>query len=181
MPPCGLAKAASILRAGGIVAYPTESVYGLGCDPCNRSAVMRLLRIKRRIASKGLIVIAARLDQLTPFVAEFPEHVLDTWPGAYTWLLQPRRRLPYWITGRHARIAMRLTAHTTARALCLAAGMALISTSANRTGLAPVRDYREAVRRFGGEVDCVVAGRVGGYKQPTSIRDAASGKIIRPG
>ncbi len=181
MPSCGLAKAASILRGGGIVAYPTESVYGLGCDPFNRGAVMRLLRIKRRIASKGLIVIAARLGQLTPFVAEFPEHVLDTWPGAYTWLLQPRRRIPYWVTGRHARIAVRLTAHKTARELCLAASMALISTSANRTGQSPVRDYREALRRFGGEVDYVVPGRVGGFRQPTAIIDAASGKIIRPG
>ncbi len=181
MPSRGLAKAASILRSGGIVAYPTESVYGLGCDPYNRGAVLRLLRIKRRIASKGLIVIAARLGQLTPFVAEFPEHVLDTWPGAYTWLLQPRPRVPYWVTGRHARIAVRLTAHTTARALCLAAGMALISTSANRAGQAPVRDYLEALRRFGGEVDYIVPGRVGGLRQPTSIIDAASGKIIRPG
>ena len=180
MPARALAKAAAILRAGGIVAYPTESVYGLGCDPRNRSAVKRLLRIKRRIASKGLIVIAARLGQFSPFVAEFPEHVLKTWPGAYTWLLQPRRRLPYWITGRHARIAVRLTPHPTARKLCLAAGMALISTSANRTGQAPARSYREVVRRLGNEIDWVVSGRVGGLRQPTPIINAADGKIIRP-
>lgn len=181
MPSCGLAKAALILRHGGIVAYPTESVYGLGCDPLNRNAVMRLLRIKRRSASKGLILIAADTRQLAPFVALFPEHVRESWPGASTWLLQPRLGVPRWIIGNHPRIAVRVTAHTLARELCLAANMALISTSANRAGQIPACDYREVLRRFGAEVDCVLPGRVGRLRQPTPIIDAANGKIIRPG
>lgn len=177
----GLAQAVTNLRRGGIVAYPTESVYGLGCDPGNRNAVMHLLHIKRRTPAKGLILIAADVEQLLPWVAEIPPPVRATWPGAHTWLVRPRPGAPYWITGRHARIAVRVSAHPAVRALCLAAGMALVSTSANRTGQVPARTYREVLRRFGSDVDYVLRGRVGGRKQPTPITDADSGRLIRPG
>ena len=177
----GLAHAVTLLRRGGIVAYATESVYGLGCDPGNRDAVMRLLRIKHRTPAKGLILIAADIEQLMPWVEEIPARVRATWPGAHTWLVKPRPGVPYWITGRHTRIAVRVTAVASVRALCLAAGMALVSTSANRSGQVPARSYREVLRRFGSEVDFVLPGRVDGHRQPTSITDADSGKIIRPG
>ncbi len=181
MPALGLAHAVRLLRRGGIVAYPTESVYGLGCDPGNRDAVMRLLRIKQRTPAKGLILIAADVEQLMPWVAEIPAHVRATWPGAHTWLVRPQQGVPYWITGRHARIAVRVTALASVRALCRAAGMALVSTSANRTGQVPARSYREVLRRFGSDVDYVLPGRVGGRRQPTPITDADSGQLIRPG
>ena len=181
MPSRGLAHAVTLLRRGGIVAYPTESVYGLGCDPGNRDAVMRLLRIKQRTPAKGLILIAGDIEQLLPWVQEIPAHVRATWPGAHTWLVQPRAGVPYWITGRHARIAVRISALASVRALCHAAGMALVSSSANRSGQKPARSYREVLRRFGSEVDYVLPGRVGGRRQPTPITDADSGRLIRPG
>ncbi|MDX1487838.1 MAG: Sua5/YciO/YrdC/YwlC family protein [Acidiferrobacterales bacterium] len=173
--------AASVLRAGGIVAYATESCFGLGCDPRNRQAVMRLLGIKRRPADKGVILIAANIEQLMPYVARFPRKTLTTWPGPYTWLLEPKASVPRWIRGRHPRIAVRLTAHAQAAALCQAAGMAIVSTSANCAGQRPARSYREVQRRLGAELDYVLRGRIGDRKAPTPITDAATGKIVRLG
>ena len=176
-----LQHAARILKQGGIVAYATEYCFGLGCDPFNRNAVMRLLRIKRRPVRKGLIVLAADTAQLAPYVETTPAPVLATWPGPHTWLLPTRPGVPGWITGRHARIAVRVTAHAQAAALCHAAGMAIVSTSANRGGEVPARTDREVSRRFGKLVDYILPGYVGDASAPTPIRDAVTGKLTRAG
>jgi L-threonylcarbamoyladenylate synthase len=176
-----LSTAATILQQGGIVAYPTEYCFGLGCDPRNRDAVLKLLRLKQRIVSKGLIVLAADVAQLDPYVLEIPDAVLATWPGPHTWLVAPRASAPGWITGKHPRVAVRVTAHPQAAALCRAAGMAIVSTSANRGGETPARTWREVARRLGGGIDYVLAGRVGDAPAPTPIRDALSGTTVRAG
>lgn len=176
-----LIQAARIIQHGGVVAYATEYCFGFGCDPMNRSAVWRLLRIKRRPSGKGLILIAADVDQLDSYVDNIPAPVRVTWPGPHTWLLEPREGVPGWIRGDHPRIAVRVTAHPQAAALCKIAGMAIVSTSANRSGGAPARSYRETLRRFKGGVDYVLPGMVGDAPAPTPIRDAASGELIRPG
>jgi L-threonylcarbamoyladenylate synthase len=176
-----LIQAAHVIQHGGVVAYATEYCFGFGCNPMNRSAVLRLLRIKRRMPDKGLILIAANVGQLDSYVEDIPAPVLATWPGPHTWLLEPRECTPGWITGNHPRIAVRVTAHPQAAALCRAAGMAIVSTSANRSGGAPTRSYRETLRRFNGDVDVVLPGRVGAAPAPTPIRDAASGKLVREG
>ena len=175
-----LQHAAQVLKQGGLVAYATEYCFGLGCDPFNRDAVLRLLRIKRRPVNKGLIVLAADLSQLAPFVTEIPNPVLASWPGPHTWLLPAGPDVPRWITGAHTRVAVRVTAHPQAAALCRAAGMAIVSTSANIAGTAPARSDREVRRRFGAHIDCILGGRVGQARAPTPIRDAASGALIRP-
>ena len=176
-----LQRAARILANGGIIAYATESVFGLGCNPRDPAAVRRLLKLKRRTMARGLILIAADIAQLEPFVSELPPQVLASWPGPHTWLVTARAGAPRWITGRHERIAVRVTAHPQARALCLAAGMALVSTSANRSGQVPARHYREALHRLGNQVDYILPGRVGGHRKPTPIMDAVSGKLVRAG
>jgi L-threonylcarbamoyladenylate synthase len=176
-----LQHAARILKQGGIVAYATEYCFGLGCDPLNRSAVLRLLRLKRRPVKKGLIVLAADTRQLAPYLNEIPPQVAASWPGPHTWLLLPRPGVPGWITGRHEKIAVRVTAHAQAAALCHASGMAIVSTSANRAGQAPARSTREVARRFGKLVDYILPGRIGDVSAPTPIRDAITGKLIRPG
>ena len=176
-----LIRAARAIQKGGVVAYATEYCFGFGCDPMNRSAVLHLLRIKRRTSDKGLILIAADVDQLDSYVDNIPAPVLATWPGPHTWLLEPREGVPGWITGDHPRIAVRVTAHPQAAALCQAAGMAIISTSANRSGGAPTRSYRETLRRFKGEVDYVLPGMVGDAPAPTPIRDAITDELVRPG
>lgn len=177
----GLQHAARILKQGGIVAYATEYCFGLGCDPFNRNAVLRLLRIKRRPVKKGLIVLAADTGQLAPFVEAIPAPVLATWPGPHTWLLLPHPGVPGWTTGRHAKIAVRVTAHAQAAALCHAAGMAIVSTSANRSGELPARTDREVRRHFGKLVDFILPGKVGDAPAPTPIRDAVTGKLTRAG
>lgn len=172
-------RAARIIRNGGIVAHATEGVFGFACDPRNPDALARLLRLKRRAARKGFILIAAEEVQLAPFCSAIPARAHKSWPGPHTWLLQPRPGLSPKIAGRPDRIAVRVTAHRQAAALCRAADTALISTSANRSNQVPARTYREAVRRFNGLVDYVLPGRTGGLRGPTPIADGSTGRIIR--
>ena len=168
------------LRAGGVVAYPTESCYGLGCDPRNLRAVEKLLRLKRRARSKGLILVADEFARFKPYVLPIPPdaqpRLLAVWPGPHTWLL-PARHWP-WLTGRHATLAVRVTAHPQAAGLCRQLGMALVSTSANRSGARPATSAREVRAIFGQNV-AVVEGRVGTRKRPSTVMDFASGKILR--
>jgi L-threonylcarbamoyladenylate synthase len=176
--------AARILDKGGIVAYPTEAVYGLGCLPDNRDAVYRLLLLKKRSVSKGLILVAAFPEQLEKYVS-YPdvsvrERVLATWPGPVTWILPAQRETPGWIKGSHATVAVRVSRHPVVRALCREAG-ALVSTSANPEHKPPARNLRKVVEYFGHSLDYIVPGEVGDLTGPTEIRDAVSGKIIRPG
>lgn len=178
-----LRRAASVIATGGVVAYPTEAVYGLGCDPRNHAAVLRLLRMKRRPQAKGLILIAAGFDRLEPFV-----HALDTrrmaailasWPGPSTWLMPARAQTPRWLTGDHATLAVRVTAHPLAAALCRQWGGALVSTSANVSNRPPARTALAVRRRLDQPPDLVLVGRCAGALRPTSIRDGATGRTIR--
>lgn len=167
------------MKQGGIVAYPTEGVFGLGCDPNNYKTVKRLLRIKQRPVSKGLILIASDAEQLKPFVTEIPDKALGTWPGPVTWLLAANSGTPYWLTGKHASIAVRVTAHPVASALCKAFGSAIVSTSANRSGQHPTLTYRDACRRFDTSEILVVPGRVQTVGKTSTIIDSASGSRLR--
>ena len=172
-------QAALVIRQGGIVAYATEYCFGLGCNPSNRNAVMRLLRFKRRTWHKGLIVIAADSEQLAGLVEEIPTKVLKHWPGPVTYLLAARPAVPRWLRGKHETLAVRVTAHPQAALLCRQAGMAIVSTSANRAGQQPVRDYRSAWRRLREVADFILPGQVGKLSAPTPIIDAASGRQLR--
>ena len=179
-----LQHAARVLRAGGVVAYPTEAVFGLGCDPLNQAAVLRLLVIKQRPMDKGLILIAHRLEQLLPFLhplaADVEQRVRETWPGPVTWLLPARPAAPRWLRGRHSTLAVRVTAHPLAAALCEAFGGPIVSTSANASGRPPARSALQTRLRCPG-VDLILAGATGGLARPTPIRDALSGAVHRPG
>lgn len=177
-----LIRAVAALRRGGVIAYPTEAVYGLGCDPRNLAAVRRVLALKRRPQAKGLILIAAEVHQLLPYLAHAPApRALRTWPGPTTWLLPARCGVSRALRGRHATLAVRVTAHAVAHALCRAARGALISTSANRSGLTAARTALHVRRRFRNTLDYVLPGRVGLAARPTEIRDGRSGRIVRPG
>jgi L-threonylcarbamoyladenylate synthase len=175
--------AARIVLAGGVIAYPTEAVFGLGCLPENRAAVERVLAIKRRSWRKGLLLIGSELAQLERFVVLPTEprlsEVLASWPGPVTWVLRARARVPTWISGGRDSVAVRLTDHPLARELCAAADHALVSTSANVSRRPPLRDVRVLRRELGRQVDYVLAGALGGLERPTVIKDARSGKILR--
>ncbi|HFQ91908.1 MAG TPA: tRNA threonylcarbamoyladenosine biosynthesis protein RimN [Chromatiales bacterium] len=178
-------RAAEIIRCGGVVAYPTEAVFGLGCDPLNAEAARRLLALKRRPASKGLILIAAEFAQLRPYLGELSDamrrRIGKTWPGHVTWLLPAHPELPRWIRGAHSSVAVRVTAHPVAAALCRAADSALISTSANVAGRAPARTTLDVRRQFRDSLDYILPGATGPFTAPSEIRDGATGKVIRPG
>jgi L-threonylcarbamoyladenylate synthase len=183
-PPAGfrLREVARAITAGAVIAYPTEAVYGLGCDPWNAGAVRRILEIKQRPEHKGLIVIAADFSQLEPFVEPLDppamSSVQGTWPGPVTWLLPARPGAPRWLTGHHHTLAVRVTAHPLAAALCRAAGP-LVSTSANRSGQPPARTALQVRLRLDGDVDDMLVGACGGRAQPSTIRDGRTGEVIR--
>lgn len=171
------------LKSGGIIAYPTESCFGLGCDPKNRIAVRRLLKLKGRPQYKGLILIASSLRQLTPYMAPVnkaqQQQLQAGWPGPLTWLVPATNNCPPWLTGGHDTIAVRVTAHRPAARLCRSAGMALVSTSANHSGCKPAKTARECYRLFGSRVK-IIGGHIGGQRKPSTIQDLETGRVIRP-
>ena len=178
-----LAETVDALARGGIIAYPTEAVYGLGCNPADAEAVERLLALKQRPAHKGLILIAADLEALSPWIAALDEtlraRVMPTWPGATTWLLPAASDCPTRVRGEHETLAVRITAHPGAAELCRAWGGALVSTSANRSGETPARTAAEVRQGLGDALDALLVGEVGTLAGPTPIRDARTGATLR--
>lgn len=180
--PWHLRRAEDALAHGGVIACPTEAVWGLSCDPLNRAAVLRLLDLKQRDWRKGLILVAADFEQLPLFV-ELPSNnamkrATATWPGPATWIFPAAPDAPWWLTGDHDGIAVRVTAHPVLRALCRRLGP-LVSTSANRSGRPPARSVTELRLQLGDDVDAIVPGPLGGLAKPTTIRDVQTGHILR--
>ncbi len=179
-----IATAARWIRNGGIVAYPTEAVFGLGCDPSDPLAVARLLAIKHRPVSKGLILVAARRAQLDPWLQPLPagleQRLQRSWPGPVTWLVPAADDCPAWLTGQHATLAVRVSAHPLVQALCERLGGAVVSTSANVSNQRPARSILDVQLRFAADIDYILGGPLGDLQQPTTIRDLTSGRIVRP-
>lgn len=175
-------RIAAYLRRGGLIAYPTESCYGLGCAPDNRAAVLRLLRLKQRPQRKGLILIAAYYRQvaryLQPLTLDEQARLKSDGAQAITCLMPAKPSCPRWLRGAHDTLAVRLTAHRQAAQLCLSANSALVSTSANHSGQRPAKTYAQCQRLFGRKV-WVLPGRVGKRKKPSTIRAWTGGQIIR--
>ncbi len=175
-------QVAAHIRRGGVIAYPTESCYGFGCDPLNRNAVLRVLKLKQRPQRKGLILIASSYRQVARFIKPLTpaEQAILKNDGAQaiTCLMPVKPSCPRWLRGAHDTLAVRLTAHPVAAGLCRALDMALVSTSANIGGDKPARTYAECSRRFGRRV-LVLPGRVGRRKRPSTIRAWADGRIVR--
>ncbi|MBI2969248.1 MAG: Sua5/YciO/YrdC/YwlC family protein [Gammaproteobacteria bacterium] len=178
-----LRLAVRTLRRGGVIAYPTEAVYGLGCLPRHRAAVERILAIKQRRPEKGLILVAGDVSQISGLV-DFNgidrDSVLRTWPGPVTWVLPVGSMVLPWISSRWGSIAVRVSAHPVVRDLCARVGP-LVSTSANPGSRPPARSAQRVRAYFGAEVDCILPGRVGSSRVPTEIRDARTGAVLRKG
>jgi L-threonylcarbamoyladenylate synthase len=171
------------LKAGGIIAYPTEAVYGLGCDPLNEIAALRLLALKQRSWEKGLILIAANFAQLQPFLKPLTpileKRIFAKWPGPVTWLLPAKSNVPYWLRGQSSKLAVRITAHPETVALCQQWGGALVSTSANLSGQVAAKTAIEVQHIFAKTIDYIVFGEVGKRERPSEIRDALTNKVLR--
>ncbi|MBY8964520.1 Sua5/YciO/YrdC/YwlC family protein [Algiphilus sp. NNCM1] len=176
-------EAAEVLARGGLVAYPTEGVWGLGCDPRNPAAVGALLAAKQRPVDKGLILISDHFEALEAWITlpsrSALKRAFESWPGPTTWLFPARSDAPYWITGDSDRIAIRVTNHPVAARLCKAWGEALVSTSANRNGLPPADGATAVRRQFSKALDYLVPGALGGLGRPSTIRDVRSGQQVR--
>lgn len=170
------------LNRGGLIAYPTEACYGLGCDPRNRVAVQRLLKLKRRPQRKGLILIAAKFAQIQHYLAPLTnaeqQRLQQDGAQVITNLMPAKNSCPRWLRGQHNTLAVRLTTHSLASRLCRELGHALVSTSANLSGQHPVKTYAECQKMFGEKV-WVLPGKVGKRKRPSQIRAWADGKILR--
>lgn len=178
-----IAVIADTIRDGGVIAYPTEAVFGLGCDPRNLTAVQRLLDIKRRPAEKGLILIASNFDQLRPFLAQdFDYSDEQTKPNNITWVFSADQNTSNLLRGSHQTLAVRVTKHPLVKALCEDLDGPIVSTSANITGEPPCYSAQAVVKQFQHHQpapDAVLDGPTGGQLKPTEIRDAISGKILR--
>jgi L-threonylcarbamoyladenylate synthase len=178
-------EAAAALRRGGLIVYPTEAVWGLGCDPFDAAAVRRLLVLKQRPQAKGMILVGASLDQFEALIdlAALPAArrgaVLATWPGPHTWTVPCTTRVPETLRGDHATLAMRISAHPDVIAVCRAFGGPLVSTSANPAGEPPPRRRADLDPNLLAGVDGILDGETGGLERPTPIRDALSGEVLR--
>ena len=177
-----LNQAARIIDAGGVIAYPTEAVYGLGCHPEYFPAVQKILELKHRSMLKGLILVAANTNQLAPYVdfsaAKNMDQVQQSWPGPVTWLLPASPLVPIWIKGVHSKVAVRVSAHPIVQQLCTATGV-LVSTSANPGQYPPAKTAFRVRKYFGDSLDYILQGGVDERAQPSMIKDAESGAVIR--
>jgi L-threonylcarbamoyladenylate synthase len=176
-------QATEALQKGEVIAYPTEAVWGLGCDPFNPEAVKQLLALKQRPVEKGLILVVSSFEQLQPILAStLTEQQLQLLQAPCltptTWLVPFNEHLPRWVSGEHTTVAVRISQHPTVQVLCNAFGGAIISTSANTAGAQPAKEAFQVRRYFGQQVQ-VCQGRIGQATQPSTIIDLHSGKIIR--
>lgn len=170
------------LRSGGVIAYPTESCFGLGCDPHNTNAIKQLLTIKHRSPTKGLILIAASIKQAQKYVytgGTLSNDILGSWPGPHTWLLPPKKNTRQLLRGNSPLLAIRVTAHPTAKRICELFGGAIVSTSANLTGKPMLTTAKLVQRHFGRRLDSIVALPIGNDTMPSQIHHGLTGKILR--
>lgn len=181
-----LNEAGALMRGGGVLAYPTEAVYGLGCDPFNEAAVLKMFALKQRDPGQGFLLIAATAEQLEPFVdwaalsAARGREVRASWPGPITWVLPRSSTAPRLVTGAHEGIAVRVTDHSIAAALCRAFDGAIVSTSANLHGMRPAVSAKEVRAQFSElHLDAIVEGDVGQLLRPTPIHDGLTGRVLR--
>lgn len=175
------------LHQGDVIAYPTEGVFGVGCDPDRADAIQKLLEIKNRPVEKGLILIASSYAQLQPYIderqlsAQQLAHVQASWPGPITWVMPASERVSVWLSGLFDTIAVRVTDHPQVRQLCEAYGKPITSTSANLTGQPPCMTTEAVQQQLGHCLHAILAGQTGGRDKPSEIRDARTQEILRQG
>lgn len=178
-----LNTAIQALREGGVIACPTEAVWGLSCDPDNDEALAHLMRMKERDPAKGVILVAANIHQFQPWLDRLPlalhAPLAASWPGPNTWLVPDNGRSHGLVRGAHQCVALRVTDHPLMKSLCEAFGGPLVSTSANRAGDPPAMSAQDVAALFGDELAYVMHGELGGNAKPSTIRDLMTGRVLR--
>lgn len=171
------------IAAGGVIAYPTETVYGLGCNPFDGNAVLRLLDLKQRRMEQGLILIGSHFEQLEALLLPLDSAVRKrvATPGTIptTWVLPCLANIPVWLRGRHGSLAIRVTTHPQAIALCDTWGGPLVSTSANIHGHPPAKTPLAIRRAFHNRLDYILHGTTGSTNRHSQIRNGLTGAILR--
>ncbi|AEF55999.1 L-threonylcarbamoyladenylate synthase [Marinomonas posidonica] len=177
------AELANILQQGGVIAYPTEAVWGLGCDPFNQTAVRRILALKSRPEAKGLILIAGDPSQLKPWINTLSEdaaqRLISKTDRPISWVVPDTQITPNWVRGEHQSVAIRLTQHKAVQALCQAFGGVIVSTSANPAGLDPAMTAEDVSHYFGDQIDGIYQAPLGQADQPSQVKDIVTGKLFR--
>ena len=177
-----LDHAVKTIQRKGIIAYPTEGVWGLGCDPSSRSAVEKILNLKKRSVDQGLILVAADIGQFDPFLKGLDgkdyEELDRNWPGPITYLVPDNGSAPRWIVGKHKTLGLRVSDHPVIKTLCALTGP-LVSTSANISGLPPIRSADEIEEAFDKGIDYVLTGMLGELGKPTQIKNILTGEVLR--
>jgi len=184
MSPWALNRLTHAIAAGAVIGYPTDTIWGFGCDPLNPASVTRLLQIKQRPVDKGLILLTSQLLYCEPFIRLTPEQraiLQSPCTTPTTWLVDASEHCPVWIRGNHPTVAVRVTDHPLLRYLCPRLNLPLVSTSANRAGKSTVRSALQLRRQFAGEVDFIVTGFDSGGARPSAIKSLASGHLLRSG
>ena len=175
--------AVHVLRRGGLIAYPTEAVFGLGCLPDKTQTIKKLLQLKQRPIEKGLILLAADLSQLAPYITpleqDVEQKIQSGWPGPTTWVVPTPSRTSPLIRGKFHSIAIRVSAHPIVRELCRQCNSPIISTSANMTGQNMSYSAFDVRLRFKDQLDCILNAPLGDSDKPSVIRDAMSERVIR--
>ncbi|MCM2972094.1 Sua5/YciO/YrdC/YwlC family protein [Larsenimonas suaedae] len=179
-----LDQAAAWLHTGRVLAYPTEAVWGVGCDPDDARALEALLALKQRDPAKGVILIAASIEQCAPYLDGLTSSQRETlaahWPGPTTFLVPDNGRAHPLVRGAHSSIALRVTDHPLVIELCTAFGGPLVSTSANQAGAPPCMSAEDILAHFPSAHDlAVLDGALGGRAAPSRIVDLDSGRVLR--
>lgn len=177
------ALVSKILWQGGIIAYPTEAVWGLGCLPNNLEGVLRILALKKRSIDKGVVLVAADISQFDLYLEGLSEqllaHLRSVWPGPVTYLVEDNGTAPAWVVGDHNTVALRVSKHPVIKAICSATDTALVSTSANPAGKKPARSTFWVRKYFCGQLDMIYPGELGNSRHASQIRDLSSNRILR--
>ena len=172
------------LREGAVIAYPTEGVWGLGCDPAQAEAVSRILSLKRRSWTQGLILVAGHIDQFGDLLDEITsaerQTLEDAWPAPVTYLV-PNSSAPEWIRGQHESVALRVSAHPVIVGICAEFRGPIVSTSANPAGKPPAKAPLRLRQYFPKGIDVVVPGHLGGRGAASEIRALRGGDVVRRG
>lgn len=177
-------QASEILSKGGVIAYPTEAVFGLGCDPHNEAALEKILQLKQRPRDKGVLLVAADIQQIAPLLSGLSPELIarleQSWPGPVTWLIpDPDNHFPEWIKGQHSSVAIRVSAHPVVQAICTSFGGPVVSTSANLADEPEIRCRLRLQETFGDKIDFIVEGELGAASAPSTIKDLVTGVTLR--
>ncbi len=177
--------AGQVFKRGGIIAYPTEAVFGLGCDPDNSQAIEKLLALKNRAKHKGLILLAASYNQLLPYIddsqltATQRQKIISRWPNGVSQLMPKSDTILPLLTGAFKTIAVRLTDQPDVVALCNDTNKPIVSTSANLSGEPPATTWQSLPATLSSQLDYIIKGQTLGYNQPSTIIDGITGQVIR--